>query len=69
MPCASEMSFLDKLISNKTGVDLFLVNGIRLAGTLREHDDVCIIMDSKTAKLSTEQLIYKESVASIVVRV
>jgi host factor-I protein len=59
--CAEQESFLEKLINKQTPVNIFLVNGIRLSGTIRSYDQWVVLLDSPTGM----QTIYKHSVSTI----
>ncbi|MCP3719953.1 RNA chaperone Hfq [Paraburkholderia sp. CNPSo 3281] len=59
--CAEQESFLDCLIKQQTLVNIFLINGIRLSGTIRSYDQWVVLLDSATGI----QTIYKHSVSTI----
>ncbi|CAB3807095.1 RNA-binding protein Hfq [Paraburkholderia fynbosensis] len=59
--CADQESFLDSLISEQKPVNIFLVNGIRLSGTIRSCDQRVILLDSPFGI----QAVYKHSVSTI----
>ena len=52
--------FLKQLVSDSSTVNIFLISGIKLIGTLRAFDDAALIMSGRTI-----QFIYKHSIASI----
>ena len=53
--------FLDKLIQEQIQVNVFLVSGIRLTGTLRAYDRFVLILDSFTGR----QAIYKHAISTV----
>ncbi|HSQ03849.1 MAG TPA: RNA chaperone Hfq [Burkholderiales bacterium] len=53
--------FLEELQKNKTVVSVYLVNGIRLVGTMDGFDSFVVILAS-----TTQQLIYKHAISTIV---
>jgi host factor-I protein len=57
-------SYLSELMQNKTAVSLYLINGIKLSGTIFEVDDSCILL--RDNKSTVTQLIYKHAVSTIV---
>lgn len=58
---ADQESFLDSLITGHKPVNIFLVNGIRLSGTIRSYDQWVLLLDSPTGM----QTIYKHSVSTV----
>jgi len=54
--------FLEELQKNKTVVSVYLVNGIRLVGTMDGFDPFIVILAAST----TQQLIYKHAISTIV---
>lgn len=52
--------FVERLINEQVRVSIFLMNGIRLFGTILSHDNEVIILND-----SVLQLVYKHSIASI----
>ncbi len=54
-------SFLNQLRKDKTPVVVYLANGVRLKGTIKGFDSFVIVL-----KESTQQLIYKHAVSTIV---
>jgi host factor-I protein len=58
---ADQESFLDSLINGHKPVNIFLVNGIRLSGTIRSYDQWVLLLDSPTGI----QTIYKHSVSTV----
>lgn len=53
--------FLNQLRKDKTPVVVYLANGVRLKGTIKGFDSFVIVL-----KESTQQLIYKHAVSTIV---
>jgi host factor-I protein len=58
---ADQESFLDSLINRHRPVNIFLVNGIRLSGTIRSYDQSVLLLDSPTGI----QTIYKHSISTV----
>jgi len=54
-------NFLNQLRKDKTPVVVYLANGVRLKGTIKGFDSFVIVL-----KESTQQLIYKHAVSTIV---
>ena len=54
-------NFLNQLRKDKTPVVIYLANGVRLKGTIKGFDSFVIVL-----KESTQQLIYKHAVSTIV---
>jgi len=53
--------FLDELQKNQTTVSVYLVNGIRLVGTIDGFDSFVVVLAN-----SSKQMIYKHAVSTIV---
>lgn len=56
-----EMAFLQRLHENQTPVSIFLVNGIKLHGSI-EHVDERVI----TLKNGVTQMVYKHAISTVV---
>ncbi|SIT38127.1 RNA-binding protein Hfq [Paraburkholderia piptadeniae] len=54
--------FLQALVKDKTTVNVFLVNGIRLSGQLAGFDPFVVLLESG----STVQLIFKHAISTVV---
>jgi host factor-I protein len=54
-------NYLNQLRKEKTPVVIYLANGVRLKGTIKGFDSFVIVL-----KESTQQLIYKHAVSTIV---
>jgi len=54
-------NYLNQLRKDKTPVVVYLTNGVRLKGTIKAFDNFVIVL-----KESTQQLIYKHAVSTIV---
>ena len=55
-------TFLNASRKEKTGLTIYLVNGIRLTGTVQSFDNFTILLKSE----GRQQLIYKHAVSTIV---
>jgi host factor-I protein len=53
--------FLQTLVSDKTTVNVFLVNGIRLSGQLVGFDQFVVLLESGTAV----QLVFKHAISTV----
>lgn len=53
--------FLAKVQKDKTNVEVFLSNGFRLTGTVKDYDQYCVLIMSK----GKENLIYKSALSTI----
>lgn len=53
-------TFLNQLRKEKTPVVVYLTNGVRLKGTVKGFDNFVVLL-----KESTEQLIYKHAISTI----
>jgi host factor-I protein len=58
---ALQDEFLEELQKSKSTVSIYLVNGIRLVGTIDGFDPFVVILAS-----ATQQLIYKHAISTIV---
>jgi len=54
-------NYLNQLRKDKTPVVIYLANGVRLKGTIKGFDSFVIVL-----KESTQQMIYKHAVSTIV---
>ena len=55
-------STLEKFKKNKTPVNIFLINGIKLLGTIKDFDTYVVILDYK----GQEQMIFKHSISTVI---
>jgi len=55
-------AFLTRMVDEQKTVHVFLANGIKLIGTITEHDDYTIFLSGQS-----DQLIYKNNIATVVV--
>lgn len=56
-----QKEFVADLIENKTHVNLYLRNGIKLTGTILEQDETAIKFDGTKAT----NLVYKDAISTI----
>ena len=54
-------TFLNQLRKEKVPLTLFLMNGVRLKGTIKSFDNFVVLL-----KDATQQLIYKHAISTIV---
>ncbi len=54
-------SFLDELITNRTRVTIFLVNGVKVEGNIKSFDRYVILMDNEAS-----DKLYKHAISTIV---
>lgn len=57
-------NYLVELVSHKTHVSLYLINGIKLSGVIFEVDDSCVLL--RDNKNTVTQLIYKHAISTVV---
>lgn len=53
--------FLDKLIADKTTINIFLISGIRLAGQIARYDRHVVLLES----FSGMQVVYKHAISTV----
>jgi host factor-I protein len=53
--------FLDNIQQNQTAVTLFLVNGVKLQGTVTKYDNFSVLL----RRDSHSQLVYKHAISTI----
>ena len=58
--CYSQDDFLAQLSQTKEGVNIFLVNGIRLHGVVGGYDEHTVLLES-----SSPQIVYKHAISTI----
>jgi RNA chaperone Hfq len=56
----TENNFLQELFLSKDSAHIFLVNGIRLTGTIKQYDKFVILLDGPS-----QQIVYKHAVSTI----
>lgn len=54
-------TFLDHLLKQRTPVTVFLVNGVKLQGTVTAHDNFCILL----SRDGQSQAVYKQAISTI----
>src|SRR5262245_13426172 len=54
-------TFLDHLLKEKTPVTVFLINGVKLQGTVTAHDNFCILL----SRDGQSQAVYKQAISTI----
>lgn len=54
-------TFLNELCTNQVMVSVFLINGIKLQGTIESFDDVTILL-----KNTITQMVYKHAVSTVI---
>lgn len=59
---ATQDPFLNDLRTSGTKVNIFLVNGIKLIGSIESFDPFCILLKGQN---SISQLIYKHAISTI----
>ena len=60
-PTSYQDAFLDKLIADKASVNIFLINGIRLAGRVSTYDRYIVILESPSGM----QAVYKHAISTV----
>jgi len=56
--------FLEDLVKSKAEILLFLINGVKLEGSIISSDNFCIFL----ARNNNVQLVYKHAIATIFLR-
>jgi host factor-I protein len=59
-PCVQD-DFLQTLVKDKTAVNVFLVNGIRLSGQLASFDQFAVLLESGPGV----QLVFKHAISTV----
>lgn len=59
-PASTEQNFLSELFNSGERIHIYLVNGVRLTGSIRTHDKVVIELEGPT-----KQIVYKHSISTI----
>ncbi|HEX2083448.1 MAG TPA: RNA chaperone Hfq, partial [Xanthomonadaceae bacterium] len=54
-------TFLDHLVSKKTPVTVFLINGVKLQGAITGYDNFCVLV----TRDGQSQAVYKHAVSTI----
>jgi host factor-I protein len=54
--------FLGNLVTNKTSVTVFLINGVKLQGVIDDFDDCSVVLK----KDQYVQLLYKHAISTII---
>ena len=54
-------AFLDALKKAKTTVNIYLLNGVKLQGIVKDYDNFTVLLKSQ----EKEQLIYKHAISTI----
>jgi host factor-I protein len=60
-PTSEQDQFLDTLIAEHTLVSVYMINGIRLSGTLARYDRHVVMLDSP----SGVQVVYKHAISTV----
>jgi host factor-I protein len=55
-------SLLERLKKHQAPVNIFLINGIKLLGTIVDYDTYVIILDFK----GQEQMVFKHSISTVI---
>lgn len=58
-----EQQYIQDIVDNKRHVNIFLLNGVKLQGTIIAFDDDAIIVSGN--KSNTSQLVYKHAISTI----
>lgn len=54
-------TFLDHLLKQRTPVTVFLINGVKLQGSITAHDNFCILL----SRDGQSQAVYKQAISTI----
>ena len=58
---ALQDELLDELVEEKTPIAIFLMNGFQIRGTILDHDDAVIVIETE----GKQQMIYKHAVSTV----
>ena len=58
---ALQDELLDELADEKTPVAVFLMNGFQIRGSIIDHDDAVVVIDSE----GKHQMIYKHAISTV----
>ena len=58
---ALQDQLLDEIVDEKIPVTIFLMNGFQIRGTIADHDDAIVAVETE----GKQQLIYKHAISTI----
>lgn len=58
---ALQDELLDEVVEEKTPVAVFLMNGFQIRGSIIDHDDAVVVIDSE----GKHQMIYKHAISTV----
>ena len=58
---ALQDELLDEVIEGKTPVAVFLMNGFQIRGTVLDHDDAVVVVETE----GKHQMIYKHAISTV----
>lgn len=58
---ALQDELLDELVEEKTPSAVFLMNGFQLRGSILDHDDAVVVIESE----GKQQMVYKHAISTV----
>lgn len=58
---ALQDELLDEIVDEKTPVAVFLMNGFQIRGSIIDHDDAVVVIDTE----GKHQMIYKHAISTV----
>lgn len=58
---ALQDELLDELVNERTPVAVFLMNGFQLRGSILDHDDAIIVIETE----GKQQMVYKHALSTV----
>ena len=59
---ALQEELLDELANEKIPVTLYLMNGFQIRGTVADHDDAVVVVETE----GKQQIVYKHAISTII---
>jgi len=59
---ALQDELLDEIVDEKVPVTVFLMNGFQIRGTVADHDDAIVVLETE----GKQQIVYKHAISTII---
>lgn len=59
---ALQDELLDEIVDDKVPVTVFLMNGFQIRGTVADHDDAIVVLETE----GKQQIVYKHAISTII---
>lgn len=59
----NQQNFIENAAKNKTSVNVYLINGVKLHGTIEAYDDNTIVVSGN--KGNSGQLVFKHAISTV----